>query len=217
MLPNPNNITPVEDTEIQPAVEPLSGGKMNIDNYRAPRLSLAPQGMIAAGNIDINHRPVVRNADGSTSTEYSTSYQDENGNEVLIPTVIDGRFFTPDGKKPPIGSAAEKKMIQAAIAYHRSDPNHPHLGVFDSVENANAYAEALHSTPRDPKAAPTYVAPTLHPKAGSVPVLTSETHDIVAMPTGHTIAIPSELPSALKDVIATDIHRILSNPPKSGE
>lgn len=48
-------------------------------------------------------------------------------------------------------------------------------------------------------------------------VLTSETHDIVVMPTGHRIAIPSELPSVLKDAIAQDVHRILSQLPKQGE
>jgi hypothetical protein len=45
----------------------------------------------------------------------------------------------------------------------------------------------------------------------------SSTHDIIAMPTGHTIAIPSELQSALKNAIAQDAHRILSQLPKQGE
>src|SRR6202030_2196397 len=120
-----------------------------------------------------------------------------------IPTVIDGKFFTPDGRKPPVGSPEEKKMIQAAIAYHRSDPTQPHLGVFDSPENANAYAQALHDTPRM-KGGERYLAPIMQPNRGRM-ALTPDTHDIVAMPTGHIVALPSDIPMELKHSIAADM------------
>ena len=183
VFPNPDNVAPVLDTEIGPPQKTNA----NISNYRTPKVQRLPEGMLVPGNIDLNHRPTVKNADGSESTEYSTSFQDENGHEVLIPTVIGGRFFTPKGTKPPVGSDAEKKMIQAAIAYHRSDPTHPHLGVFDSAENADAYAEIAHSSKRNPNGEPMYVAPSLHPGPG--PSYSRR----VQYPTGQVVAFPDHL------------------------
>ena len=67
------------------------------------------QGLAEPGNLPIWNRPVVQNADGSHSSEYSTSFE-QDGKEVLVPTVVNGKFLTPDGKKPPEGSAAEEAM-----------------------------------------------------------------------------------------------------------
>jgi len=90
-----------------------------------------PKGMLERGNIDISNRPVAKNPDGSVSTEVSVSIN-ENGKEILIPTVIDGKIVD----------------IDAAIEhYHKTGE---HLGKFDSVEAADAYAEKLHNR----KAAP---------------------------------------------------------------
>jgi hypothetical protein len=193
VLPNPENVQPVLDTEIRPPQKTNA----NIENYRTPRVQRLPQGMLVPGNIDINNRPVVKNADGTQSTEYSTSFENEHGQEVLIPTVIGGRFFTPDGKKPRVGSPAEKKMIQAAIAFHRSEPNTPHLGVFDSVENANAYAQALHDTPRNQGGEPEYISPVLQPRSG---------RDRVQFPSGHVVSMPSNLSPSVKQAIAKSVY-----------
>ena len=42
VLPNPDNLQPVLDTDIKPNVEEPSGATMSIENYRAPRVTKAP-------------------------------------------------------------------------------------------------------------------------------------------------------------------------------
>jgi len=103
-----------------------------VDNFFDQFDATVPQPQLArgqrtAGNIDLTNRPTVRNPDGSISTVRSIS-ANFDGNEVLIPTVSDdGRILSDD---------------DAIAAYQRTGRN---LGVFDTPENATAYAESLHS------------------------------------------------------------------------
>lgn len=81
------------------------------------------------GTIDIDNRPVVHNDDGSISTIRSISIG-VDGKEVLIPTVIDGKIVSDE---------------EAIDHYYQTlDEGHPeHLGIFDTVEEADAYAAEL--------------------------------------------------------------------------
>lgn len=84
-------------------------------------------GLLVPGNINIHQRPVVKNRDGSISTVRSASFEDDDGRNVLIPTVIEGRGVVP---------------MDQAIQYYRQTGQH--LGIFDKPENADTYAQSLH-------------------------------------------------------------------------
>jgi len=78
------------------------------------------------GNIDLYNRPHVKNSDGSVSTVRSMSFE-EGGKEILVPTVSeDGRIMS------------NKEAIDR---FHRTGK---HLGIFNDVASANAYAKKLH-------------------------------------------------------------------------
>lgn len=94
----------------------------------APDASAVP-GLLTKGNIhDLYTRPVLKNPDGSTSTTSSMSFQDDYGKEVLIPTVVDGKRLSNDD----------------AIAHYQKTGQH--LGIFDTPDQADAYAESLHES-----------------------------------------------------------------------
>lgn len=77
------------------------------------------------GNIDLTHRPVLHNEDGTISTVESFSVGID-GKEVLLPSIIDGK------------RVSEDEAIQ-----HYYDTGE-YLGVFDTPEEATEYAEELH-------------------------------------------------------------------------
>ena len=110
-----------------------------------------PKGLVEPGNLPIWNRPVVHNADGSHSSELSFS-RENNGKEVLVPSIVNGKFMTPDGKMPPLGKEVNGKYVptlqekamqdKAWQHYERTGEN---LGKFSNPDDADAYAERLHN------------------------------------------------------------------------
>ena len=85
-----------------------------------------PAGLILAGNIDINSRPLAWNAD-DTLNERSMVWQDEdNGNYVLLNGV---------------GDYGDLLSAQDALAAYQFSGLH--LGIFDTLDHAQNYRSAL--------------------------------------------------------------------------
>lgn len=87
-------------------------------------------GQYGRGNIDLYNRPQFIQPDGSISTVNSMSFND-NGKEVLIPTIAYDRNGKP-----------YQMTDDEAIQRYRQTGEY--LGKFDTVEEADAYAQALH-------------------------------------------------------------------------
>jgi hypothetical protein len=96
------------------------------DNTRAFSPTDKVPGLIQPGNIDLSARPHVALDDGSTATVRSMSFE-QDGKEILIPTVSDSGQLLDD---------------QQAINLYKQTGKH--LGIFDSVKSADAYADQLH-------------------------------------------------------------------------
>jgi len=113
-------------------------------------------GMLDVGNIDLNQRPSIKNADGTSSSIFSMTvpigkegqplewgHKDITG-YALVPSIADGKFLTKDGKMP---DQSNKKAMQAledeATKYYTKTKQH--LGIFKTMQDANSYAARTHA------------------------------------------------------------------------
>jgi hypothetical protein len=94
--------------------------------------------LVSPGNVDLFAQPSVANADGTTSTVDSRSFNID-GREVLLPSV------TPDGRH----LSTDTEIVRE---YRKTGR---HLGIFQDVAAANRYAAKLH----DDYAAGAYTSP----------------------------------------------------------
>lgn len=116
------------DTLVPPSVEtPGTGPSPVLSNGLASSSKIQSNIQpTEPGNIDLTKRPQHKNPDGSVSTVRSMSFS-EGGPEILVPTIAD------DGT--PLSED------QAIKLYHDTGR---HLGKFETVAEANAYARRLH-------------------------------------------------------------------------
>lgn len=130
---------PVQTASVQTIDLPPSQTRQQSDATIAPANIAEAPGLRVPGNIDLTARPIVQNADGTVSTVRTISIGTDRG-EVLIPTVINGQVVSEE----------------AATEHYRATGEH--LGIFDTPENATAYAQQLHDEQARAAGAPTDIS-----------------------------------------------------------
>jgi hypothetical protein len=114
----------IEQQEMLQATNNQAKNTQLMANNVAPNIQGLPK--TGRGNIDLSNRPRVVNPDGSISTVRSKSFG-MGGKEILLPTVSDDGRIMDD----------QETLDQ----YRRTGKN---LGVFNTIEEANKYAQQLH-------------------------------------------------------------------------
>jgi hypothetical protein len=121
-LPDPEETQPVDMRRAIPPYDPEVG------EFQHP--VVMPSGILMRpGNIDLNNRPVVQNANGTHSSELSFSRGTDEG-ETLVPQVVHGKMM-------PTQDAAWQHYVRTGES----------MGSFSSPEAADAYAEQVHRRP----------------------------------------------------------------------
>jgi hypothetical protein len=146
--------------------DPLMGGQSQSTVKRKPVYDTGPlkgkpvADMLEPGNTDVNHRIQIKNEDGSGSSIFSVTVPlDKDGKAIpwgskgiskyaLIPGIDEqGKFFTPDGKKPKGESYAGTDGEDKAAAYYNKTGHH--LGIFATSKAADRYAGQTHAYTND--------------------------------------------------------------------
>lgn len=89
-------------------------------------------GQYGEGNIDLHNRPIYKNADGTISTVDSVTFT-VDGKYVVLPTIV----------RDENGNAKRLTTDEEIFAHYEKTGEY--LGEFDTLEQANIYANRLHS------------------------------------------------------------------------
>lgn len=137
------------------------------------------KGLRKPGNIPLNGRPIVPNADGTYSSEKSFSIGTDQG-EVLLPLVVNGQELSQED----------------AINHYRKTGEH--MGIFDTPDNADAYATATHNRNlKTSSGAPNYEAQAaINAPVAPIPLPASKSDRRYAAATGQP-ASPLAQPAPL--------------------
>ena len=127
-------------------------------------------GLVQKGNIDVNHRPSITNYDGSKSSIFSVTVPiGKDGHSVswddpkkitayaLVPSIVNGKFLTPDGNIPHnyrSKNPAMQNLEESATKHY--DQTRQHLGIFKSDSAADDYAGLTHAYGNDGTATKVY-------------------------------------------------------------
>lgn len=129
-----DEVKPTKPTDDWAGFDEVSGGGgSDADAKRTvvPYANAKVPGMAEQGNVELWNRPTYFHPDydvsGSYGTTESFSREDEDGKEVLVPRIIDGKRLT---------------LKEAWDHYKKTGE---HLGKFDDPDSADQYATALHN------------------------------------------------------------------------
>lgn len=121
-----------ETTTLADYMKQFEGQTITVETNLSGKSASEQLGQFGKGNIDLYDRPRYINPDGSISTVSSASFN-INGREVLLPSVWRNEAGNP-----------YKARSDEEILKHYEETGE-YLGIFDTVEAANAYAQLLHS------------------------------------------------------------------------
>jgi hypothetical protein len=74
VLPNPDNLQPVLDTDIKPNIKEPVGATMSIENYHAPRITISPKGYEQIENAPLGHPEMSAIPKHSRVVHYPTGH-----------------------------------------------------------------------------------------------------------------------------------------------
>lgn len=100
--------------------------KSMIENAKIKASHAMAPGILEVGNVNLVDRPAIPTPDKGYQTVYTMTAGIDNGKTALLPTVIEGKQYSPKE------------------AFNHFKKTGEHLGIFKSQEHADAFDEQLH-------------------------------------------------------------------------